>query len=413
MNPAPHYKGIRFLLLGLGWAALVGCDEKHPHLTESPPLIVLVATPVEREVTDHEIFTARTQAVDSVEIKARVTGYLTKILFKDGDEVQKDQVLFQIDDRPYKDSLDKAKADLEIAKASLVRAQAYYEIGINLQKQDIGAISTQELLRRKASRDEAAGSVKLNDANVNLAQLNLSWCTVTSPISGRINKHGVDVGGLVNQDVTTLTNIVSLKPIWAYFDVDQNTANRYQQLVLKGEAKAVRKSEIPVQMSTQGDTEFPFHGVIDFEANQADPNTGSIRVRAVFPNDKEVLVAGLFARVRVPIGPAHQALLVQDSAIGTEQGRRFVLVANDRNEVEYRPVEVGQLHGELREVKRYRTVTEAGANGAAVSKQIEVLKAVDHVIVEGLQRSRPGAKVEPRLVNMATLLPVHAAAKSQ
>jgi RND family efflux transporter MFP subunit len=412
MNLPPCRKGLGFLMLTLGFSITTGCDEKHPRVAESPPLIVLVALPIERDVTDHEIFTARTQAVESVDIKARVTGYLTNILFKDGAEVKKDQVLFKIDDRPYKDSVEKAKADVEIAKAALVRAQAFYDIGVNLQKQDIGAVSAQELVRRKAQRDEAVGSVKLSEANLNLAQLYLGWCTVTAPITGRINKHAVDVGGLVTQDVTVLTNVVSLKPIWAYFDVDENTAVRYQQLVLKGEVKSVRQSEIAVQMSLQSDTQFPFQGVIDFMANQADPNTGSVRLRAVFPNDNDVLVAGQFGRVRVPIGPAHQALLVLDSAIGTDQGRRFLLVANDKNEVEYRAVDVGEMHGELREVKRYRTVTETSAHGAAVKKQVEVLRASDRVIVEGLQRSRPGAKVEPRLVEMATLLPVRPGAES-
>jgi multidrug efflux pump subunit AcrA (membrane-fusion protein) len=197
---------------------------------------------------------------------------------------------------------------------------------------------------------------------------------------------------------------VSIKPIWAYFDVDQNTASRYQDLVLKGEVESPRKDEIPADMAVVGDVDFAVKGVIDFVSNQFDPNTGSVRLRAVFPNDNGTLVAGLFGRVRVPISAPHPALLVTDSAVGTNQSQRFVLVVNDQNEVEYRAVDVGQMHGSLREVLRFREVTETGPNGQGVLTKVEVLKPTDRVIVEGLQRVRPGVKVEPKLVSMTTLL---------
>ena len=201
-----------------------------------------------------------------------------------------------------------------------------------------------------------------------------------------------------------MTNVVSLKPTWAYFDVDENSARRYQEKVQKGEVKSLPQNNISVTMALTGDQDFAFSGATDFVSNQVDPNTGSIRVRAVFPNDTGSLLAGMFGRIRVPIGAPHPALLVADSAIGTNQGQRFVLVVNDQNEVEYRAVEVGQLHDGLREVMRFREVTETGADGQGVLKQVEVLKAADRVIVDGLQRVRPGAKVEPRLVDMTTFL---------
>jgi RND family efflux transporter MFP subunit len=357
-----------------------------------------------REVSDYQVFTSRTQAVQSVDVKARVTGYLKKFDFKDGDEVKEGQILFEIDDRPYKAALDKAKADLEVASAALVKNQAFYNIGLSVQKQDKSAISEQEIDRRKGVRDESAGTVKQAQAALELAQLNFDWCKVSAPISGRINQHFVDAGNLVTQDVTTLTNIVSLKPIWAYFDADQNTVDHYQRLVKEGKLKAVRASEIPVKMGLGADKGFPIDGAIDFISNQLDPNTGSVRIRAVFPNADGRLVAGLFTRIKVPMSALHEALLVSDRAIGTDQGQRFVLAVNDKKEVEYRQVDVGQIHDRLREVMRFRTITEPGAEGKDVAKQIEVLKPTDRVIVNGLQRVRPGVKVDPKPVDMLTLL---------
>src|SRR5262249_16477961 len=175
-------------------------------------------------------------------------------------------------------------------------------------------------------------SVDKAKASLENAQLNFDWCKVTSPLDGRINRHFVDVGNLVSQDVTLLTNIVSLKPTWAYFDVDQNTADRYQKLVQEGKVKAARTSEIAVEMGIGADQTFPIPGIIDFYSNQLDPNTGSIRLRAVFSDPKKDLIAGLFARIRVPISEPHPALLVLDAAIGTNQGQKYILVVNDKKE---------------------------------------------------------------------------------
>lgn len=401
------------VLMGCLLAAL-GCEKKHPDLVQLPALPVVVAHPVQRDVTDFAVFTARTQAVQSVDVKARVTGYLMDILFKDGDLVTKDKPLFQIDDRPYKATLDQSKAALEeakasleeakatvlLAKAALVRAQAEYDIGLSVQKMNPGAISEQEITRRLGSRDEARANVQKAEASVpkaqasidqataNLAkaQLNFDWCKVTAPITGRVNRHFVDVGNLVSQDVSTLTNIVSLKPMWAYFDVDENSARRYQKKVDKGEVKGLRSHDIPVSMALAGDRDFPFEGKTDFLSNQLDSNTGSIRLRAVFPNANETIFAGQFARIKVPMSAPHKALLVTDRAVGTEQDKKFVLVVNAANEVERRGVAVGQLHGGLREVRSPE------------------LKETDRVIVDGLQRARPGATVKPREVDMLSLI---------
>lgn len=380
-----------------------GCDQKHPDPVPTPPPPVVVARPVEREVTDYQVFTARTQAVQSVDVKPRVTGYLTRIAFKDGDEVKKGDVLFEIDDRPYKADLDKALAAVETQKAALVKAQAEYDIGLDVQAQNPGAISKFEITRRLGARDEAAGALKNATAAADRAKLNYDWCKVTAPISGRANRHFVDVGNLVAQDVTTLTNIVSLRPMWAYFDVDENSAERYQALVKEGKVKSARASEIPVQMGLGADQGFPIRGVVDFVSNQLDPTTGSIRLRAVFENKDSRLTAGMFGRVRVPSSAPHKALLVTDRAVGTDQGQKFILVVNEKNEVERRPVEVGQMHNGLREVMRTRRALETGPQGQEVVKEVEALTPSDRVIVDGLQRARPGAAVNPKLVDMLTL----------
>jgi multidrug efflux pump subunit AcrA (membrane-fusion protein) len=218
---------------------------------------------------------------------------------------------------------------------------------------------------------------------------------------------------MVTQSVTVLDNIVSLKPIWAYFNVDQNTVQQVQRLVREGKIKAPRKGQIPVDMNLGGDSdnEFPIRGVINYVSNQLDPNTASLQVRAEFPNDDDSLVAGLFGRIRVPTAAAHDALLVNERAIGSDQGQRIIVVVNDDNKVEHRMVDVGQVYEGLREVKRYRTVTEPGPDGNTAERKVEVLKPTDWIVVDGLMRARVGNKVKPERVDMVTLLPVPGDAK--
>jgi RND family efflux transporter MFP subunit len=409
--------------------AAAGCDGKHPQAAETAPPVVLVSRPLERkDVTDYQVFTARTQAVQSVDIKARVSGFLTNILVKDGADVKEGAILFEIDDRPYKAALEQAKAtlsramaSLDVAKAALVKAQADYDIGISVQKQQKGAISDQEIVRRLGARDEAKGNVEVATASIGqaqaaleMAQLNYDWCKVTSPLSGRSTRHLVNAGDMVSQGVTVLDNIVSLKPVWAYFNVDQKTAQQLQIQIREGKIKPAREGEFPVAMNlgVGNDEAFPVAGAIDYVSNQLDPSTGSIQVRAVFPNDDGTLVAGLFARIRVPISAPHDALLVNDRAIGTDQGQRFIVALNEKNEVERRMVEVGQVHDGLREVYRLRTIMEPGSDGKLVAKNVAVLKPTDWLVVEGLMRARAGDKVEPKHVDMQTLLPADGDAKN-
>lgn len=432
MNSITAQRRQRLLFFVTLVLSVAGCGEKTPKAVDLPAPIVHVAQPVQQTVTDYQIFTARTQAVQSTDIKARVTGYLTKILFKDGTEVKEGDVLFELDDRPYKAALDQAKANLDVAvatlgfaqsslevvNASFIKAQSDYDMGLVVQKQNKAAMSEQDMTKRLAARDEAKGNIDKAKANVEeakasitqakasveSAKLNYDWCKVTSPLSGRINQHLVDVGNVVNQNTTSLVNIVSLKPIWAYFDVDENSVRRYQEMVRKGEVKAIRQNTVHVAMGLGNNNTFPISGTIDFISNQLDANTGSIRLRAVFPNEDGSLVAGMFGRIRMPTSAEHSALLVADSAIGTNQGERFILVVNEKDEVEYRVVEVGQLHQHLREVKRFREVAQAGPQGQDIFKKVEVLKPTDKLVVEGLLRVRPGSQVKPKQVEMVTLL---------
>lgn len=392
----------------LAFLALLGtgCAGRRDEPVPTPPLLVEVAFPIEREVADYEVFTARLQAVQSVQIKARVTGYLTKIGFKDGQEVKEGDILFEIDDRPYKATLDGAIAGVALQKASLTKATADLEIARNTEKLNPGAISKEDMVLRVGSRDEAAAALQSAEAALEQAQLNYDWCKVVAPISGRADRHFVDVGNLVSQDVTALTNIVSLKPIWAYFDVDENTAEQVQKLVQEGKLPSARAREIPVEMALGADDEFSRRGTTDFIANQLDPNTGSIQVRAVFPNEDGSLAAGMFGRIRISVAGPHTGLLVQDEAIGVDQGFRYLLVVNDQDVVEYRRVEVGQVFDGLREVERELTLVATDPSGKETTKSIEVLRTTDRVIVSGLQRARPGTKVIPKLVDMETMMAV-------
>ncbi|MFN4258683.1 MAG: efflux RND transporter periplasmic adaptor subunit [Gemmataceae bacterium] len=397
---------LRVLSLAVAMPFVAGCGLNVPKPAELPPPLVQVAHPIEREVTNYQIFTARTQAVESVDVKARVTGYLTKINFKDGDLVQAGDVLFEIDDRPYKADLDQAKGQVEFQQAALVKAQADYDIALNVRKENPVAISVQEVERRLGTRDEAKGGLAAAEGQLEQAELNYFWCRVTAPISGRIDRHYIDVGNLITKDTTSLTTIVSLKPIWAYFYVDQNTVLKVQKLVQQGKLRSARATEVNVQMSLTGGQDFSYNGVIDFVANQLDPNTGSIQVRAVFANEDNLMLAGLFGRIRVPVSEPHQALLVADEAIGVNQGENFVLVVNDDHVVEYRPVTTGQMFDGLREVLPYTTFTETAAGGQQSTRQVPVLKATDRILVNGLQRVRPGATVDPQLIDMQTLMAV-------
>ena len=245
------------------------------------------------------------------------------------------------------------------------------------------AQSDYDLAKAIATRRPAA--VKVAEAALNTAELNLDFTKVTAPISGRISRYLVTVGNLVQSgdqaNVTLLTTIVSVDPMYAYFDVDERTVLRVRQLIREGKAKSAREAAMPVMLGLANEDGFPHRGTIDFVDNQVNPKTGTLRVRGMFPNKDEALLPGFFARVRVPVGAPHQALLVTDRAIDNDQGQKILYVVNDKNEVVSRPIRVGLLHDGLRAIE-------------------DGLKPGERVIVNGLQTVRPGITVEPKLVDM-------------
>jgi RND family efflux transporter MFP subunit len=362
---------------------VAGCAQRSPEAMQQSPMSFTVAYPVEQYVTDYADFTARTVAVDSVEVRAHVWGYLDKVNFKEGALVKKGDVLFELDPRPYQAALDQAKAKVAQDEAQLTYDEAEYQR--NLRLVATGAASRSDLDKTAAARGVDKANIAADKALVVSRELDLAYTKVTAPVSGRVSRYVVTVGNLIQSGDqgggTLLTTIVSVDPMYAYFDVDEYTVLRVRRLIREGKAKSARDSELSVRLGLANDDGFPHQGTINFVDNQVNPKTGTLRLRGVFPNADEALAPGYFGRVRVPIGFPHQALLVSDRALDTDQGQKIVYVVNEQNEVVSRPVRLGALHDGLREV----------TNG---------LKAGERVIVNGLQQVRLGAVVDPKLVDM-------------
>jgi RND family efflux transporter MFP subunit len=354
-------------------AAVAGC-----HTSEGPvnePIVVVVSEPLPREVTDHADFTGRTQAIPSVDIRARVSGYLVNVAFEAGAEVKEGQLLFEIDPAPYKAALEKAQAAVERSKAALKRQEADFARSERLL--GTSAISREDYDKSAASRGEAVATVDLDKANLELARLDLGWTKVTAPFAGQTSRNLIDAGNLVEKDKTLLTTLVSLAPIYAYFDVDDQTMLSFKKLVREGKLKSYEAAKLKVLLGLPDEDGYPHEGVIDFVDNKVTPGTGTISVRGKFPNKDRAIAAGLFVRIRVPIGEPHKAILVSETALGSDQGQKYLLIVNTKNVVERRNVKVGSLSNGLREILDGITLT-------------------DRVITDGILRVRPGIQVQPR-----------------
>jgi RND family efflux transporter MFP subunit len=352
---------------------------------EAAPTPVTVSRPVERNVTDYADFTSRVAAVDSVEVRAHVWGYLEKVNFKEGALVKKGDVLFELDPRPYQALLNQAQAKVAQDQAQLAYDEAEYQR--NLQMIRTKAASRSDLDKSVAARDVDIANVAADKAVVASRQLDLDYTKVIAPVSGRVSRYVVTVGNLIQSGDqnggTLLTTIVSVDPMYAYFDVDEHTALRVRQLVREGKSDSPRDGGYPIALGLANQKGHPHSGTINFVENQVNPKTGTIRLRGVFPNEEQALLPGLFARVRVPVGRAHNALLVSERAIDTDQGHKILYVVNENNKVVSRPVRLGALHDGLREI------TDGVTPG-------------ERVIVNGLQQVRPDITVEPKLVDMPT-----------
>jgi RND family efflux transporter MFP subunit len=374
---------VSFVLMFALFFALTGCGPTPAEKSSPAPMQVTASYPVEREVTDHSDYTGRTAAVDSVEVRARVSGYLDKVNFKEGGLVKKGDVLFEIDPRTYEAARKKAEGELEKLEADLKFAEERLKFYTPLHEK--GTVSKEEFLKVVAEKGRARGEIATAKGKIQEAELDLGFSTVTAPISGRVSRYYVTVGNLVQKGDPTggtlLTTIVSVDLMYAYFDVDERTVLRVRQLIREGKAKSARDVAWPVFLGLANEDGYPHQGTIDFVDNQVNPKTGTLRLRGVFPNKQETLSPGYFVRVRVPIGYPHSALLITDRAIDTDQGQKIVYVVDQESKVAIRPVKLGSLHDGLRAVE-------------------DGLKSGDRVIVVGLQQVRPGMIVEPNVVDM-------------
>jgi multidrug efflux system membrane fusion protein len=383
------------LLLALSFAA--GCAKK-PEKEKPPPPEVVYATPTTREVTEVEEFTGYTRAVKTVEIRARVTGYLDKVQFKDGTDVKEDDLLFVIDPRTYQAEADKATAQVKQSEATLERLSADLRRGRAMLSGR--AISYEEIDKLTGNRNEADAAVRAAKAMLESAKLNLDFTRVNAPISGRLSRRMVDPGNLVKADDTLLTTVVTLDPIHAYFDIDERTVLQLRRMVQEKKIDSARAQRITVKVGLADEEGFSRTGTIDFIDNQLDPGTGTLRVRAEVPNPPingvYTLSPGMFVRIQLPVGRPQPSLLIPETALGSDQGNKFVYVLDGQNKVAYRRVVPGQQEGTMRVIRPLIT----GEKGALVSG----LRPDERVIVTGQQRVRPGVEVKPYTASEMTAL---------
>jgi RND family efflux transporter MFP subunit len=339
---------------------------------------------VEKRVKDWDEFTGRLQAVETVEIRPRVSGYIDQVAFAEGKLVQKGDLLFVIDPRPYKAENDRAAADVKRYKTALDLARI--ELTRVQQLKESGAVSAEELDERKSTVAQAEANVAAAQASLETASLNLSFTRVTSPIAGRAGRAEVTRGNLVtggSNGGTLLTSVVSIDPIYLYFDGDEQAYLRYNKMARSGERPSSRDAPNPVMVGLANEEGFPHAGTMDFVDNQVNPQTGTIRGRAVLPNKDGFFTPGLFARVQLLGSSEYAAILIDDRAVNTDQNQKYVFVLGPNDQIEYRHVTLGRLIDGLRIVR-------------------DGLKPGDVIVVSGGQRVQPGIKVTPQLVPMGS-----------
>ena len=378
-----------FTLAAIGITAalgLTGCEKKDAQAgVVAPPATVTVAQPIRREIADFKEFSGNALAYNSVVIRARVKGFLRKICFTEGTVVKQGDLLYEIDPEQFQADVDRSKATLQGAQARLEKAKA--DLAIKQEMAAGNAASKLDVIQAQASVDTSSADVASARADLDLADLNLGYTKIRSPITGRIANTQVDVGNLVGADGNTeLTTVVQWEPIYVEFNVDEASMQEYKdRLKEKGVAiPEVDKSNVPLLLALGDSDDFIYKGRIDFVDNTVDKSTGTLKVRGVLPNADRMIAPGYFCRVRIPNGEPYEALLVPERAIAVDQGQKYLLAVNDKNEVEYRPIVTGPQQGRLRVIKKGIT-------------------ADDWVIVEGLLRTRPGATVAPERKPLAAL----------
>ncbi|MEM8649455.1 MAG: efflux RND transporter periplasmic adaptor subunit [Pseudomonadota bacterium] len=344
------------------------------------PLPVEVANPIVKKIVDWDEYTGRFEAVQRVEIRPRVSGYLEAIKFRDGQLVEKGDLLFRIDPRPFQTTLDSANAQLEAAKADQNRTTVELQRGEELVAN--GTLSVQALDERRAAKLRADAQIVIAEAAIRAAELNVEFTEVRAPFTGRISDRKVDIGGLLVENTTALANLISTNPIHLVFTGSEADFLKYSRLSLSGNRESSRDASNPVQARLIDEKGWPHSGVMNFVDNELDPNSGTIRGRAVFDNPDDLLTPGLFARIRLIGSGEYEALLLPDESILSDQARKIVLVVDDEGTVSAKVVELGQLHQGMR-------VIRSG------------LEAEDKVVVNGVLRARPGGKVTPQEITLS------------
>jgi multidrug efflux system membrane fusion protein len=368
-------------ILAVVSATLTACarNEAATNAAAAPPPQVTVAQVLSKPVTEFDEFTGRFEAIDRVEIRPRVSGYISSVNFTEGSEVKKGDVLFVIDQRPYAAELKHAQAQLNQVKSAQALALSEKARATNLLAQH--AISQEEFDTRSSGYEQAEANVQLAESALDTAALNMTYTKVISPINGRISRANITLGNLVTNGQTLLTTVVSLDPIYVRFDGDEQAYLRSVKEARDRASAGSKDAVAPVLVGLADEAGFPHSGVMVFQDNEVDPQTGTIRTRAKLDNHDRAFTPGLFARVRLMGDKKYDALLINDSAVGTDQTVKYVLVVGADNKVEYRPVKLGPVIDGLRVVR-------------------EGLKVNDTIVVNGLQRVRPGSPVTPQRVAM-------------
>jgi multidrug efflux system membrane fusion protein len=359
-------------------AALGGCGDSQNHAAAPPPPAVTVANPTKRTIVDQDEYVGRFVAVDSVEVRARVSGYLDRVHFEDGQVVKQGDLLFTVDKRPFQASLDQANANLAQAKANLAFTASDLARGQQLVRDK--TITEQTFDQRTQAKRVAEASVQAQEAAVQQSMLDLEFTELKAPVAGRIGDRRVSPGNLVTGgaggNTTLLATIVSTDPIRFEFTFDETAYLRYERLSQQGRDVTSREGSAYVSLRLIDEPDFMHPGRLDFVDNVVDRASGTIRGRAVFSNGSGLFTPGMFARIRVPGSPAYPALLVPDVAIGSEQARKFVLVLDNENVARPKYVVLGDTYDGLRVIK-------------------DGIAADDRVVTNGVARIRPGQKVTP------------------
>ncbi len=365
--------------LGSAITLLCGCGSKNEFVPPPPPEVT-VARPVTRNVADSIAFVGTTRATATVDLRSRVNGYLQEIKFDDGADVEANQELFLIEQEPYLAALDSAKAAVQKTKAELQLAESQYKRMAPLVSQR--AITQEELDIQAAQVETAKADVAAAEAALRTAQLNLQYTLIRAPIAGHIGRHLVDIGNLVQAEQTLLATIQSIDPIYAYFDVSEQDLLRFREMIQRQEIPDPDKNPPTLYVGLANEPNFPHVGKLDFRELGVEESTGTATRRGIFPNPNRALIPGMFVRIRAQIGDPAPRLMVEERAISADQRGSYLLAVNDKNVVEFRPVRLG-----------------ISADGMRVVE--EGIQPTDWVIINGLQRARPGEEVKPVKAEMA------------